>query len=215
MIVRAAQLLCAVLLLPLLSACGSTTAVALSSADRMTITSVVVQGPERVPDKLYVIGEAESLAAIGGTVGAALRGALEGPPPQQLVDIMKSSGVDVPSIVKSEFQSAVSARRAFSLASSDQEAQGRIVLAIDQYGYHLSRGFSTTLYPIMRLTAVLTRRDGTVAWQRTDYVSAINSENKIGYSYREYAENPELMRRTMAEAARIVSTQLVASYLGD
>jgi hypothetical protein len=120
----------------------------------------------------------------------------------------------VPQIVKAEFIRAAGARSTMRFAEGDGAADARLSLAVDAYGYGQTQGFSALLYPMMRVTATLKRRDGTVAWQKSDFAVPLNSENNQGYAFEEYIRNPQLLRATLTNIAGIVSRMLLADLQG-
>ncbi len=87
---------------------------------------------------------------------------------------------------------------------------GYLSLTVNIFGFGQAHGLGSTMYPFLSLTATLKRLDGTVAWQDTVYVSALNGENKPGYEYAEYINEPENMRKALDRVAAIVSRLLVA-----
>ena len=78
-----------------------------------------------------------------------------------------------------------------------------------------SQGFGTTLYPMFNITATMTKPDGTVLWKDTDYVTALNGDNKEGHTIEEYLKDPELIRKSFTNGSDIVGRMLASNLAGS
>jgi hypothetical protein len=76
-------------------------------------------------------------------------------------------------------------------AAGDAQFQFEVVI----YGLGQTQGFATTLYPTIGVNGALKRPDGTVLWQRYEYITPLNKENTI-------APNPRLTSKTRSCCAR-------------
>ena len=155
---------------------------------------------------MFFHGRAQSFAALGGVVGAAL---YESPkaPALQLRDVMKSNGIDLPSILKREFFAA--AQGTLSQAESAASAQGELTLTINMYGLGQTQGFSALLYPVLNVTATVRKPDGEIAWRHSEFATPLNAENKYGYEFEQYVKQPQLLAKAFANISGIVSRMLV------
>jgi hypothetical protein len=124
---------------------------------------------------------------------------------------MRVNGIDLPAILKAEFLAVASARGVLTEATSPATAQGDLKLTVNVYGFGQTQGFSPLLFPVLNVTASIAKPNGEIAWQRTDFAVPLNSENKYGYEFEQYMNEPELLRKTLTNISRIVSKMLVES----
>lgn len=169
-----------------------------------------MQSLPSLPTEMFFHGRAQSLAAVGGVVGAVLYESPKGPA-DQLREVMKVNGIDLPSILKREFFAAAAAQGTLLQAASGMEAQGELTLTINMYGFGQTQGFSALLYPVLHVTATVRKPNGEIAWQRTESALPLNAENKYGYEFERYVKEPELLTKTLTNISAIVSRMLVAS----
>jgi len=194
----------------LLAGCAVGPTVNMNAADRATIKSVTMNTPPTLPAEMFFHGKAQSLGvAVGGLIGGVLAAVAAKEPKAQLVDAMKANGIDLPTILKTEFFAATASRRLLTQADSTAAAQGDLTLTINAYGFGQTQGFSSLLYPLLKVTATIKKPNGEIAWQRTDFALPLNSDNKFGYEFEQYLEEPELLRKTLTNISGIVSRMLV------
>ena len=88
----------------LLAGCAVGPTVNMNAADRATIKSVTMNTPPTLPAEMFFHGKAQSLGvAVGGLIGGVLAAVAAKEPKAQLVDAMKANGIDLPTILKTEF----------------------------------------------------------------------------------------------------------------
>jgi hypothetical protein len=193
----------------LLVGCAGGPAVKMTPADKLAIRSVSMSAPPTLPAEMFFYGRAQSFAAVGGLVGAALSESVAKEPKEQLLDTMKANGIDLPSILKAEFFGAATSRGLLTQADSTAVPQGDLVLTVNRYGFGQTQGFSPLLFPLLNVTATIKKANGEIAWQRTDVALPLNSENEYGYEFQQYMNDPELLRKTLTNISSIVSRMLV------
>lgn len=203
------------LLVAILAGCASAPSVSLADKDRQTLTRIQVQSEVPLPPyDVYIHGNpvAATIAAGGGIVGAIAADSAAKAPKTNVAEFAKANGFPLPEIVKSEFIRAAGARGVMVFSETEPQPNGILSLKVNAFGFGQAHGFGSTMYPLLNVTATLKRPDGSVAWQDTEFVSPLNSENKPGHEYAEYINDPENMRKALARAATIVS-ELLASDL--
>ena len=201
----------AFLLAPFISGCAGGPTINMSAADRASIKAVTMKTPPTLPPEMVFHGRAQSFAAVGGLIGAALAESAAKEPKAQLLDAMKTNGVDLPSILKKEFFNAAQSKGVLTQANAGSMAQGDLTLTVNVYGFAQTQGFSSLLYPLLNVTATIKRPNGEVAWQKTEFATPQNAENKFGHEFGEYLKDPELLRKTLANISGIVSRMLVTA----
>lgn len=188
--------------------CVGLSSVKMSSADRAQTKTITVRADGKMPDEMYYHGMAQSVGGGFGLIGGAVGAAMAEDPKSQIIATMKSNNISLPSIVQAEFAKAMQAQNEFRLAGDGVTADAEMVLFINTYGLAQSTGFSG-LYPLLNVSASLRKPDGTVIWQRTDYVTPHNKENDEVHAFSDFIEQPEVLRGIWAKAAGIVSRMLV------
>lgn len=125
-------------------------------------------------------------------------------PKAQVIETMKSGQVDLRSITREQFAKELQKAGRMNVVQ-DGDADATVSLNLEMYGLGQRSGFSPILYPVLRVEATMTRKDGTVVWQNSDYITPQNKENNLGHKEEEYAAQPELLRETWVNIAGIVS----------
>jgi hypothetical protein len=191
--------------------CAGVPSVEMSSVDRGRIKDIRVRADSKMPEEMFFHSRTESFAAgFGGVIGAVAVQGASNESKAQIIRTMKSSNIDLPTIVKSEFQKALRARGGVNLASDNSPTAAVLTLTVNIYGLGQTQGFSSLLYPLLSVTASLRQPDGKVVWQKTEYVVPLNEQNTGGHEFDAYLANPELLRKTFTNVAAIASRQLVA-----
>lgn len=209
MLLRIASRLCAALLVCILGACAGAPTVNVTAADRALIKKVNVKSDVVVPADIFFHGRAQSFAAVGGVIGAVAGQSLAQEPKAQLIDLMKSQGISMQDLLKQEFIRA-SAKGPISFAEGASDPNAEVSFVVNIYGFGQTQGFSALLYPMLNVTATMKKPDGSIAWQKTEFASPLNSENNQGYEFEQYTKNPELIRQVLANISGVVSRMLVA-----
>ena len=193
-----------------LAGCVGAPAVRMSKDDLARIRTVRIASSVQMPDEMFFHGRAESCAiALSGGLAAAACPKDSKQPKDEILDAMKANGISLPDIVRSEFGKTVTSRGLFTVAQDGQAADAEVVLAVNVYGLGQTQGFSKLLYPVLNVSATFKKPDGTVAWQNTDFVTPQNSANTGGHEFKQFLEQPELLRATWANVSQIVSGMLV------
>lgn len=196
----------------LLTGCAGGPTVKMTATDRAAIKTVTMNAPPTLPAEMAFSGRAQSFAAVGGVIGAALAANLADEPKAQLLQTMKANGINLPSILKTEFLATAKSRGLLAHAESSAVANGDLTLTVNVYGFGQTQGFSSLLYPLINVTATIKKPNGEIAWQRTDFAAPLNSENKYGYEFEQYIKEPELLRKTLTNISGIVSRMLLDSF---
>lgn len=192
----------------LLTACAGAPTVSMKDSDRTAIRSVSIQPEVTVPAEMFLHGRAQSAGAVGGLLGAALASAMPIEPRTQIIDTMATNDISLQRILKAEFAKAANAKGRMTFAEGAADADATVALTVNVYGLGQTQGFSALLYPMMNVSASMKRADGSVVWQRTEYASPLNGENKTGYEFQQYINDPEKLRQVMTNISGIVSRML-------
>ncbi|MCE3605794.1 hypothetical protein LXA47_19615 [Massilia sp. P8910] len=191
----------------LLSACAGAPSITMNAGDRAAIKTVKINPAVQLPEKMYYQGRGQALAMVAGPIGAVIGASAAAGPSGQLVAKMADSKISVPDILKTEFQRAAEGT-GLTVVDPAAASDAEVTLQVNAYGLSQSNGFSS-LYPMMNVSAVMKKSDGTIAWQKTDFASPLNSDNKTGKEFDDYMQDPELLRNAMTTISSIVSKMLV------
>lgn len=214
MTLRSLRLVLSASLTALLAACAGGPSVTLSAADRAAIRTVSMREAPKVPEAMQF--QARSMGAMFGLAGAAVEAAAtrDAPadPASQLRAAMRSAGIDVGAILKDEFSRAAAARGAFVVQAGGEPAPAELGLVINNYGWGRTHLMGADLHPIVNVTATLRRPGGETIWQRTEFITPLNEQNKPGHEIEAMLKDPALIRQSLARAAAIVSGYLLDKY---
>ena len=201
-----------------LGGCAGAPSISASASDRAKISSARINPTVEITPKPFYQGREQSFAFIGGAVGAVVAGqAAAGAVDAQtaIVTAMRNQRVDIGEIVRAEFARAAEAGTPMRFTTDTASAvDGVVLLKVDVWGLGQTQGLSATLFPTFGVSATLRRTDGTVVWQKYEYVTPLSKENSEGHTLEEYLANPELLRKAFTSASGIVSRMLIADYRG-
>lgn len=192
----------------LLVGCAGAPTKTMTSEDRASIRTVKVNPDVQMPAEMFFHGRAQSFAAVGGVIGAVAAGQAAEEPSGQIVATLKEKQISLPEIVRAEFQRAANDGGAIEFSDNPAAPDGELVLAVNMYGFGQTQGFSALLYPAMNVSATLKKKDGSIAWQKTEFATPHNAENKYGHEFKDYIADPELLRKTLTNIAGIVGRML-------
>lgn len=193
----------------LITGCAGLPSVDMSAADRVQIKAVTVRVENKLPEEMFYQGRGQAIAGAFGAIGAVAGMAAADDPKAQIKATMNKNDINLPSILRSEFEKTMRSQSEFRVAEGQSLADAEMVLIVNTYGLSQSQGFSAVLYPMINVSASLRKRDGTVVWQRTDYVTPQNKENSSGHEFDEYIAKPEYLRTSWSNVSGIVSRMLV------
>jgi hypothetical protein len=193
-----------------LVACAGGPAVTMQAADRASIKVVNVTPDVQVKQDFSFQEKGAGMGAVFGVVGAVVEASAAKPaaplgPKEQLLAMMKANNISLQEIVKTEFVRAASSRSTVKFAEGAAPADANLSMSINVQGLGRTHLLGEMLHPILNITATLKKPDGTVVWQKSDYVSATNPDNAKVSDFDGYMKNPELLRTAFTQAARIVT----------
>lgn len=193
----------------LLSACAGVSPVSMKEADRAAIKTVAVEPTVTLPENMFYQSRGQALAgAIAGPVGALAASGASSEPKAVLLNLMKANDISVQQIVKAEFARAANARSRMTFSEGAGQPDASVTLTVNAYGFLPSPMFGAQMYPMLNVSAVMKRPDGTLVWQRTRVISTLHGDNDKAYTYEEYVKNPELLREVWVRVADVLSRVL-------
>lgn len=208
-----AAVLLAACLSGVLGGCAGVASVSATAADREKILMVRIDPMIELPAKPYYQGPEQAFAAVAGVVGAMLAAPDAADAASKMAAVMHDQHTEISGIVLAEFPSAWETGTPVRFTNDPSAAvDGVMTLKINTWGIGQSQGFNPKLYPLLGISATLKRADGTVAWQKYDFVTPANKDNNEGHTFDEYHAKPELFKRVFDSATRIVSSMLLQSY---
>jgi outer membrane lipoprotein SlyB len=108
-----------------LAGCAGIQSVEMSAADRGQIKNIRVQADSKMPEDMLFQSTTQTAAGVlvGGAVGAIIGQAAAAEPKARIVATMKNSNVNIPTILKSEFQKAAQSRPELKMARDNSPAR--------------------------------------------------------------------------------------------
>lgn len=195
----------------LLTACAGLPSHSLNAADRAAVSTVSINPTIALPKQLAFHSRRESLMmGAFGMIGALLSVDDAKDSARDVVSTMNRHNISIRTIAKTEFKRALVAIPSLKITDDKANADAELTLEVDMVGLSQTHGLSARLYPTMRLSATMKKKDGTLIWQKSDLITPLNSENKDGYEFDEYLAQPALLRHGFTTTAAILSRNLVA-----
>lgn len=193
----------------LMTACAGLPSVDMNPADRAQIKAVKVSADNKLPKEMFYQGRRQAIAGAFGAIGAVAGMVAAEEPKTQIVSTMNKNNIHLPAILRNEFEKTMRSQGQFRIVDEQTSADAEMVLIVNTYGLSQAQGFSGVLYPMINVSASLRKPDGTVVWQRTDYVTPQNKENTAGHEFDEYIAKPDHLRASWSNVSGIVSRMLV------
>lgn len=193
----------------LLSGCAGAPTKKLEASSKSAIKSVTVKPDAPLPPEMFYQGRAQSIGlGIGGLIGHAVAQGLTSDK-DIIQQTLKTHQINVGEIVTTSFTNQLRESGKFPLAGGGTAGDAQFQFEVVIYGLGQTQGFATTLYPTIGVNGALKRPDGTVLWQRYEYITPLNKENTIGAEPEAYAKDPELLRQAFTKAAAALTKLFV------
>ncbi len=201
-----------VCVLSFLSGCAGS--VALTKKDRSSLQTVAINKDVTKPDDMFYQGRKQSvLAGTFGLIGSAIAAESAKEPKSMLNAAMEKNNIDVRQIVKEQFENELKKSGLFG-SVVNEKGDAEFKLSIDIYGFAQPHGLSSQLKPMLRVKGNLVRTDGSILWEKTEYVHNL-SKGTPSHTIEEYLGNPELIREAFTVASKIVVSALVNDMRGE
>lgn len=195
----------------LLTACAGLPDHHLSAADRATVKNVSLNPAIELPKELMFHTHEQAIAPfIFYGVGIPAAKERSQRIAREIVSTMNRNNISIRAIVKTEFKRALVAVPSITLTDDNVNADAQLSLRVELVGLMHPHGVTFLLYPLMKISATMKKKDGTLIWQKSDYIAPASSENKDGYKLAEYHAQPALLRQVFSTSAAILSRNLVA-----
>ncbi|MDZ3826912.1 MULTISPECIES: hypothetical protein [Pseudomonas] len=121
---------------------------------------------------------------------------------------METSDINLGTLVKKSFEDQLAASGRFKVVGDNEPADAQIELTVISWGFSLTQGFSSVVYPTIAVSGVMKRGDELI-WQRNEPITPFNGANTYGYEPLRYRTEPELLRTALTGVSQIVGGYLV------
>lgn len=148
-----------------------------------------------------------ALSGAGFAAGMKLGQLAEMPTPMAILAVMEAEKLDVGVLLKQGFVDALGKTSTLKVVGDDEPADAQIQLTVSEWGFRLTQGFSSVIYPTLSVVAQMNRGDEMI-WRTFETVTPFNGQNVYGYTPLTYRTDPEALRRALTGI-----TQISAQYL--
>lgn len=121
---------------------------------------------------------------------------------------METADINLGELVKKSFEEQLAATGRYKIVGENEPADAQIQLTVLNWGFALTQGFSSVVYPTIAVSGVMKRGDELI-WQRNEPITAFNGANTYGYTPLRYRTEPELVRTALTGISKIVADYLV------
>jgi hypothetical protein len=121
---------------------------------------------------------------------------------------MESADIDLGKLVKKSFEDQLAASGRFKIVAENEPADAEIKLTVISWGFSLTQGFSSVVYPTIAVNAAMKRGDELI-WQRNEPITPFNGANTYGYEPLRYRTEPELLRTALTGVSQIAGSYLI------
>lgn len=149
-----------------------------------------------------------ALSGAGFAGGMKLGQLAEMPTPVAILTVMDAEKIDLCVLLKQGFIDALAKTSTLKVVGDDEPADAQIQLTVAEWGFRLTQGFSSVVYPTLNVLAQMNRGDEMV-WRTSEAVTPFNGQNVYGYTPLTYRTDPEALRRALTGITQISSGYLV------
>ncbi|MGG5284797.1 hypothetical protein ACQZ2G_12425 [Pseudomonas viridiflava] len=121
---------------------------------------------------------------------------------------METADINLGELVKKSFEEQLTATGRYKIVGENEPADAQIQLTILNWGFALTQGFSSVVYPTIAVSGVMKRGEELI-WQRNEPITVFNGANTYGYTPLRYRTEPELLRTALTGISKIVVGYLV------
>lgn len=121
---------------------------------------------------------------------------------------METADINLGQLVQKSFEEQLTASGRFKIVGENEPADAQIELTVVNWGFALTQGFSSVVYPTIIVSGVMKRGDELI-WQRNEPITAFNGNNTYGYTPLRYRTEPELLRTALTGVSQIVGSYLI------
>lgn len=126
---------------------------------------------------------------------------------EAILYVMETEKIDLGELLKQNFVTELNKNSSLRVVGDDEVADAQIQLTVDSWGFSLTQGFSSVVYPVINVVAVMNRGDEQL-WQQGDRVTPFTSGNDYGYTPLQYRTEPQTLRLALKGVTEIVSQPL-------
>lgn len=197
----------------ILSGCAGQNAIRLTDEQRAKIKTVSLDNNVVKPKTAFYQGRAQSVGLAFGVLGALATSGSAQDTGTQLAEFMLKNNIDIGEITNTALAAETKRTNTFLVTNAGNE-DAKFKSEIKIFGLAQSNGLSSTLYPTLGVTSQLIDKNGVVTWEKYEYVTALNSENNQGDTLENFQKDPQKLKSTFENAARIVTKLLVENLNG-
>jgi hypothetical protein len=121
---------------------------------------------------------------------------------------METADINLGELVKKNFEEQLTATGRYKVVGENEPADAQIQLTVLNWGFALTQGFSSVVYPTIAVSGVMKRGEELI-WQRNEPITAFNGANTYGYTPLRYRTEPELLRTALTGISKVVGGYLV------
>ena len=200
-------LICSSFVLAMNLITGCVSQKALTKTDKESIRSVSINKQVKMPDDFLYMGPAQAWGAAGGLLGAVAGQSDARSAKAQIKSALQENHIDLEQISREQLEAELLKSNLFSsIAPEGGDAEFRLEVRL--WGFVQKNTFSAHLKPTLSITGSLVNLNGTVLWQKYDYITAFNDQTPE-HTIEEYLRNPQLIREAFDTSAKIISEGLV------
>nr|WP_251029309.1 hypothetical protein [Pseudomonas fluorescens] len=128
--------------------------------------------------------------------------------PMAILTVMEAEKIDLGALVKQGFVDALGKTSSLKVVGDDEPADAQIQLTVGEWGFRLTQGFSSVVYPTVTVLAVMSRGDEMV-WRTSESITPLNGQNVYGYTPLTYRTDPAALRQALTGITQIAGQYLV------
>lgn len=149
-----------------------------------------------------------ALSGAGFAGGAKVGELAEMSTPVAILTVMDAENIDLGVLLKQGFIDELKKTSSLTVVGDDEVADAQIQLTVAQWGFRLTQGFSSVVYPTITVVAAMNRGDEMV-WRTSESITPFNGNNVYGYTPLTYRTDPAALRQALTGITQIAGQYLV------
>ena len=126
---------------------------------------------------------------------------------EAIIYVMEAEKIDLGELLRQNFIAQLASNPSIKVVGDNDEADAQIQLSVLAWGFSLTQGFSSVVYPTLTVRGVMTR-DTEQLWLQAAGITPFSSGNEYGYTPLQYRTQVQTLRLALQGVSQLASKKL-------